>query len=292
VAFDRPVVVRSVRTGIDAPTRAAWVDVLGTVDTGAGTVEVATRYDAAPGVRGLLIHSSVRLPSGLGEVEIALGDVLHGARPGELQARGPEGPSPALLARTGTRAGYALLAVDAPRAASDAARATQGLPLRTLLLVPGDLVLFSRFLTILERPDELALRVAVARASGVPIGQLALAPVDGRGLPAAAEARWRLSLALQGERPARLALDLPTDLAPGERLVAEVPVGRWDVRRAGADLASTSVEVRANQIADARVRVVERSVPAAAEVVSVPVAPEVAPAPVAAEVAITPTPRR
>src|SRR5690606_14005824 len=58
-----PVVARSVVCGVDAPTRAAWVDVLGTAETPDGPVEVATRYDVAPGVDGVLVHTTFVVPA-------------------------------------------------------------------------------------------------------------------------------------------------------------------------------------------------------------------------------------
>lgn len=255
VAFDHPVRATSVRPGIDAPTRAAWVDVIGVVDGAAGPIEVATRYDVAPGVRGVLIHSTLRMPADATESQLAVGDVVDAGPAPRREAPKVNG-APAALVVSGKDAGYALLAVDAPWAVVDAERGSHGIPSFAMPTPPGETSIFSRFLAVLGRPDSLAVSVVQARDVGRGVGDLEVAAVDERGYPTALPRGTELALVETGSRDASLVLVLPRDLRAGESLVAEAPVGHYAVKLAGADATDASgVEVEGNRLARVRVRV-------------------------------------
>jgi hypothetical protein len=255
VVGDAPVLARSVRVGSDAPTRAAWVDVVGTVETASGPLAISTRYDVAPGVEGMLVHSTFVVPEQPIVGAFAVGDAMEAAPPRVVSGTPAAGGAPAALVLSGPRAGYAVIAIDAPWAAVDGERREHGLPVASLPSAPGDLVLFSRFVAVLDRPDPLAVLVVQSREAGRGVGEVEVQAVDHRGLPTLTAAGTRL--VFQDDRPGgeEVAMTVPRDLAPGETMLAEVPAGRWTVRRMGsADAEATGVDVVAEQLARARVR--------------------------------------
>ncbi len=255
VAYDNAVRATSVRPGTDPPTRAAWVDVIGVVEGPSGPIEVATRYDVAPGVRGVLVHSTMRVPAEATESQLAVGDVVDAGSAPRREAPRVHG-APAALVVSGKSAGYALLAVDAPWAVVDAERGSHGIPSFAMPTPPGEITIFSRFLAVLGRPDSLAVSVVQARDVGRAVGDLEVAAVDERGYPTALPKGTEITLVETGSREQSLVLVLPRDLRAGEPLVAEAPVGHYTVMLAGAAMADASgVEVEGDRLARVRVRV-------------------------------------
>jgi hypothetical protein len=256
VIGDQRVRATSLRVGLDAPTGAAWVDVLGTVTLPDGQpLEVATRYDVAPGVEGMLVHTSFVLPTTPLEGWLAVGDALEGAPGATVRSVEASAGAPAALVLHGRKVGYAVVAVDAPWATVDDARAEHGLPLASLPTPPGEAVLYSRFFALLARPDATAVAVVQAREIGRAVGEIEVSAVDGRGLPALAPAGTRLQLVDERAPGTPLEVVLPRALAPGESLQVEVPAGAWSIRPSGTSPSeATGVAVEAGRLARARVR--------------------------------------
>jgi len=255
VAYDHAVVATSVQPGADAPTRAAWVDVLGVIDGPRGPLEVATRYDVAPGVRGVLMHSTLRIPEAAIDRQLAVGDVIDAGRARLREAAKIDG-APAALVVMGDVAGYALIAVDAPWAVVDAEGGSHGIPAFAMPTPPGEQSIFSRFLAVLPRGDALAVAVVQARAVGRGIGELSIDAVDARGLPTSLANGTILLLTEPGREGQPLAFVVPRALRAGESAVAEVPVGHYEVRVASAPPSDASgVEIEAERLADVRIRV-------------------------------------
>lgn len=258
VAYDRPVRATSVRPGIDAPTRSAWVDVIGVVDGPEGPIEVATRYDVAPGVGGVLVHSTLRVPAESTGIELAVGDVVDARPAGFIHAPRSNG-APAALVVPASDVGYAILAIDAPWAVVDADRGSHGIPAFAMPTPPGEISIFSRFLAVLGRSDSLAVAVVQARDVGRGVGEMELVAVDDRGLPTRLAKGTELSLDESGRADGSLAFILPRELRAGESIVAEVPAGHYAVRDARASgVEASGVEVEPARLARVRVRVASR----------------------------------
>lgn len=273
LASDRPVLALSVRTGTDAPTRTAWVDVVGTVDTPTGPLEVVTRYDVAPGVRGVLVHSTLRVPARGEDLALAIGDAIEPRAGEEVGLVSPALGAPALLAQRGEQGGYAIVGLGAATDV-DLTRRTQGRLAFSIREAPGELLTFSRFVAVLDRPDSLALRVVQARSAGIGVGELELTGVDVRGLPAPLRARAELILEETSGLEEPVFLSLPLELAPGGAVIAEVPAGSWTVRLAHAGFEPTAVEVAASRLSRARVRVTQRSALSPEVPLGLPLGPE------------------
>jgi hypothetical protein len=255
VAYDHAVRASSVRPGTDGPSRAAWVDVIGVVDGPAGPIEVATRYDVAPGVRGVLVHSTLRVPAEATDVQLAVGDVV-GAGSSPFREADKAGGAPAALVVSGKDSGYALLAVDAPWAVVDAERGSHGIPAFAMPTPPGELSIFSRFLAVLGRSDSLAVSVVQAYDVGRGVGDVEIAAVDERGYPTPLAKGTELTLDESGSREGALAFVVPRDLRAGEAIVAQAPVGHYTVRVARtAPSEASGVEVENERLARVRVRV-------------------------------------
>ncbi len=254
-AYDQAVRASSVRPGTDAPTRAAWVDVIGVVDGPGGPIEVTTRYDVAPGVRGVLVHSTLRVPGDMANNQLAIGDVFD-AEAGPFREVAASNGAPAALVVSGGAAGYALLAVDAPWAIVDAERGSHGIPALAMPTPVGEVSIFSRFLAVLGRPDALAVAVVQARDVGRGVGEVEIAAVDERGYPAWLAKGTELALERRGGGGGALSFVAPRAFRAGEPILVEVPVGHYTVRRSGITVTDGSgVEVESDRLVRVRVRV-------------------------------------
>lgn len=177
VVGGRRVIARSVRGGVDARTRAAWVDVIGVVEVDGAPVEVATRYDVAPGVDGVLVHTSFTPPSS-SALDLTVGDELDGAPDGDDTILALDGP-PAALVRATPHVAHAVVALDGPAAVVDPVRATHGVPLSAMGLEPGAVALHSRIVLVVPGSGPVTVVGLQARALGRPVSTW----TDGRNAP-------------------------------------------------------------------------------------------------------------
>jgi len=84
----QPLIYDSMRTGFDEATNAAYIEVSGRVDmrqSGGALLTVSTRYDAAPGIEAILVHTHVKVDAGA--VDLASETPLLEE---VLSAKGPE----------------------------------------------------------------------------------------------------------------------------------------------------------------------------------------------------------
>lgn len=177
VVGGRRVVARSVRGGVDAQTRAAWVDVIGVVEVDGTPLEVATRYDVAPGVDGVLVHTTFTAPTSPA-IDLAVGDELEGSASGEDTVIALDGP-PAALVRATPDVAHAIVALDGPAAIVDPQRATHVVPIAAMGLAPGALALHSRIFLVVPGSGPITVAGLQARALGRPVSVW----TDGRNAP-------------------------------------------------------------------------------------------------------------
>lgn len=174
LALGQPVVYDTLKTGFDDPTSAAYVEVSARIDRrseGGPLFTVSTRYDAAPGLRGVLVHTHVKLEDGAfdpNEARPLLEERLsaRGAHTVSVQASGEHGAS------LGGEGGFLLRPIDlAGRVVAQGDRL--GYVVDAAAAPPrGDGLVFSRLVSPLDRPDSAALAVAIARAKGDPVGDV------------------------------------------------------------------------------------------------------------------------
>jgi hypothetical protein len=164
----REVVYDSLRSGYDEATRAAYVETSGVLDFGPDgpRVVVSTRFDAGPGVPGLLVHTHLEVKRGpLPDSETPLLEERWSNR-GATTAGEDFG---AVLGREGGAF------VRAFQGALSARR--DGLVWtvpRSDLPEVGEVVVLSRLVGPLARGDTAALHLARAKALGEPTGDLEL----------------------------------------------------------------------------------------------------------------------
>jgi hypothetical protein len=170
--FGKLVVYDTLRKGFDVKTGAAYIEVSAVVDRtsdGLPAVSVATRYDLAPGIDTLLVHTQIKTIRG--EVSAENAPPLLAER---LQAQGSaEASVDATTTSTiGDAQGYLLHPLTLPaEIGADGTMARVSIP-ASATPAPGATFLFSRMIAPLERPDTLALAVARARIEGATIGEV------------------------------------------------------------------------------------------------------------------------
>lgn len=174
LALGQPVVYDALKTGFDEATSAAYVEVSARIDRraeGGALFTVSTRYDVAPGLAGVMVHTHVKLDEGSFDP--------HETRPlleERVAARGPHtpsvGPSGEHGATLGGAGGFLLRPIDSAGTVS-----AQGERLSYVVgaeAVPpaGEGLVFSRLLSPLDRPDSAALAVSLAKSKGEPVGDV------------------------------------------------------------------------------------------------------------------------
>lgn len=221
------VVYDSLRTGFDESTNAAYIEVSGRVDQraqGGALVTVSTRYDAAPGVEAILVHTHLKVDSG----DIAL-DAPHPLLEEKLSAQGfhralidPEGSYGASF---GAEGGYLLRALGDPGTIGDGEVPVFRVP-ATAAPGTGGVLVVTRVVAALARSDTAALAVAVARTQGDPVGD-----VEVRVHPAEKGAAAPKSGALTFLRDDGRCFDVSRADAKGEdsHFEAKLPAGKYHV---------------------------------------------------------------
>lgn len=179
----QPLIYDSMRTGFDEATNAAYIEVSGRVDmrqSGGALLTVSTRYDAAPGIEAILVHTHVKVDAGA--VDLASETPLLEE---VLSAKGPEraliDPDKTYGASFGEHGGYILRALGDPGSVTTAAVLPAfRVPASAAPAVGGALVV-TRVLAPLDRSDTAALAVALAKTGGEPVGDVEVRVAVGRG---------------------------------------------------------------------------------------------------------------
>lgn len=247
---NRRVLYTSLKTGSDQATSAAYVQAIGHPD-GRPDLEVSTRYDLAPELETVLVHTSVttRVPL---EGPVALGDRLS------FDATATINQNPTFVAGFTADTAYAfqpLVDLEAPPklvSESGGGAALLGLGPES---VPTGTFVYSRMLAPLERPDSLALACTLALASGDILGEVdvevAVKPKSG------AVGGGKLVFVRDGGDAARLELEVSGTKRFGDRVSAKVPAGSYALTYEGQGHVSapTRVVVKRKQLATARLEI-------------------------------------
>lgn len=254
-----PVRYTTLKTGTDAATGAAYVEVSGT----SGSVAVSTRYDLAPELDALLVHTSftrpaVDAPAGAAGAGFDVDDSisLAGAAPVRFDA------APRSLAVYGGAASYVVVPlVEADPSAigtSPPAERSATIGLAAGRATEGAFV-YSRFVAPLERSDSLSLDAALAVADGRELGDVEIEVAPERWSSGLAIHPGRVLFRSRGTHDApahEVVLDLDKPIRAGDRVTAKVPSGRWEVSFDGDDFRSRApvrLDVRPRVVNDVRV---------------------------------------
>jgi hypothetical protein len=215
----------SAASGHDDMTGSAWLQVTGRM-VAAPNVEVVTRYDVAPDLRGVVMHTSLKLPERPLSGAIAIGDQVSFAR--TVRVAG----SPVDVAGFGATAGYAIEPLAEPPFVVHSATSSASIGLAPELVVvdePDVPFIYSRVVGLLDRPDEVALASARATVAGQPLGEVALELVAMPRKPGAAVTAGKFLFRRAGSAEGPLELPLVSTMHPGDRRMALLPAGKYSV---------------------------------------------------------------
>ncbi len=238
----QPLIYDSLRTGFDTSTNAAYIEVSGRVDmraSGGALLTVSTRYDAAPGIEAVLMHTHVKIDSGT--VDLASERPLLEE---VLTAKGPErgliDPDESYGASFGDHGGYIVRALGDPGTVTTASvLPTFRVPASAAPATGGSLVV-TRVLAPLDRADTAALAVALAKTVGDPVGDVEVRLAVGRGAhpPKLGSLTF---VDAHGKRSSVCSVD-----AKGEdsHFEAKLPAGEYTVTFDAPGLASAPAKVR------------------------------------------------
>jgi len=231
----RPVRYDALQKGFDDATGAAYIQVSGHPEGKPG-VNVTTRYDVGIELDAVVVHTQVQgfEPSPLdapGDASPVVSDLLIGA-----SSNGATGVVSTAdhIAWLGPRAGYVVrpLAEDAftTEPIEGGVRASFGVPAEE---AAAGVVLFSRAITPLVRPDTAALDVALARARGRGVGEV---EVRLAGRAALSSARGDISFA-RPDGTILWASGIEPSGVPAAYVVS-LPVGSYDTAFQGTAFTS------------------------------------------------------
>jgi len=225
VGQDR-VIYQSITSGSDPATGSAWVQVTGRM-VSQPAVEVVTRYDAAPEVRGVVIHTSLKLPARPLAGGIAIGDRVTFAQ--NVKAIG----SPVDLAGFGESTGYAVEPLAEPPFVVQSGQGSGtaiGLPPEMVAVDEPEVpFIYSRVVALLDRPDAVALASARATVAGQPLGEVELELAVMPRKPGNVVAGGRYLFKRAGSEEPPLELPIASSLHPGDRKTALLPAGKYAV---------------------------------------------------------------
>jgi hypothetical protein len=161
----------TLKTGYDKTLGAAYVAVTGRVSKDGWAATVETRYDLASALEAVLVSTRVKVTEAQPVADGATAPSILVDRATTKGALGhlsnAEGPWVATL---GDSSGYVLQAGDA-----ELDRDGNGLVFGgTAPAKVGDAFLYSRTLTMMDRPDSLAAAVAFGRTTGAMMGELSV----------------------------------------------------------------------------------------------------------------------
>lgn len=255
-----PVKYTTIKSGTDDALGSAFVEVSGT----AGDLVVSTRYDVAPELDAVLVHTSFTrgaLDGAAPAPEGAL-DVSDRLVVGASDRADCEGSH---CATFGAQS-YVLkpLMDDGAVARPDGdAAVIVGLGAST---VPAGAYVYSRLVAPLERPDSLALAAALSAADGRPLGEveIELSPERWSKDRSIAPGTFRFTPSKKG---APVDLALGAEIHAGDRVTVKVPTGGWNVAFENDGYLTTErahVDVRPGKIASVFVPAERKPTPASA----------------------------
>ena len=226
---------QSLKTGTDEVTGTAYVQVTGHPE-GVPDFEVVTRYDLAPDLSGVLVHTSLDLRGRTIAGALGVGDAVSFRGRSTRIVTGS-----ADLAAFGADASYALEPLAEPPLvlAQAGSGGTVGLsPEFVVTTSPEEPFIYSRVVAMLERPDDVALAVTRASASGQALGEV---DVDVVALPrklGLSIAGGKLLFHRAGSLEKALELPIGASIRPGDRQLAKLPVGRYEISFEGGGYGS------------------------------------------------------
>jgi hypothetical protein len=250
-----PVMYETQLTGFDEATQAAYVELSGRLDLsaqGGPRLTVSTRYDAAPGVDGVLSHTHVKTERAassewrkaqaeLSEPTPLLQEELF-VRLGQAVQVGPEADYGAALGADGGTLlrplGYGKVTLAEPEAS--AGQRVRWLVGQEQLPAEGQAVVLSRIFSSLERSDSAALAVALGKARGEELGDKELR-VDGYGPGTAPFQRANIQFSRAGAAPITVCNALTT--GEDAHFAFSLPAGKYRVELQAAGIASYPVEL-------------------------------------------------
>lgn len=238
----KKVVYDALKIGVEPTTQTAFVEVSGRVDAtdvGGPILMVSTRYDAAPGIEAIVVHTHFKVEQGSLSAESSANLLDE-----KLLVVGSDGPI------VDTANGYgATLGKDGAylyRPLFDGATLTASASAPRVLVGvkdvanDGDGIIVTRSVSPLERPDTAALAVALARTEGRGIGEIEVrvnAAQRGVRLPNHGDLAF---VAPDGARYDVCGLDTTGE---DSHFPAKLPAGRYKVGFQGIDGSSNSGEV-------------------------------------------------
>lgn len=212
-----PVRYTTLKSGTDDALGSAFVEVSGT----AGDVVVSTRYDVAPDLDAVLVHTSFtrRGPAPEGALDVA--DRLVVTPSDRALCEG------AHCATFGAQSYVVKPLVEDGAVARDEHEGAVVVGLAPATIPEGAYV-YSRLVAPLERPDSLALAAALSAADGRQLGevQIELSPERWSKDRAVAAGTFHFAPAKAG---AAVDLALGGSLRAGDVVTVKVPTGGWSV---------------------------------------------------------------
>jgi hypothetical protein len=236
------VIYDSLRTGFDSATNAAYIEVSGRVDmraSGGALLTVSTRYDAAPGIEAILLHTHVKVDSGsvdpASELPL-LDEVLSAQGP----ARGVTDPEASFGASFGDHGGYIVRALGDPGSVATASVLPSFRVPASAAPATGGALVVTRVLAPLDRADTAALAVALAKTAGEPVGDVEVRIAVGRG----AHPPKKGSLTFVDAHGKRISVCSVDAKGEDSHFEAKLPAGVYTVSFDSAGLGSAPSKVR------------------------------------------------
>ncbi|MFO0619120.1 MAG: hypothetical protein U0414_41410 [Polyangiaceae bacterium] len=251
-----PVRYTTIKSGTDEALGSAFVEVSGT----AGALVVSTRYDVAPDLDAVLVHTSFTRAAGAspdGALDVSDRLASDGAR------AACEGSHCATFAAAQSYVMKPLMDDGAVATAGSDGSVVVGLAPST---VPEGAYVYSRLVAPLERPDSLALAAALSAADGRQLGevQIELSPERWSKDRAVAPGTFVFTPSKAG---APVELSLGGALHAGDLVTVKIPAGGWSVAFANDGYWTTEkahVDVRPGKMASVFVPAERRPTPASA----------------------------
>ncbi len=253
IVAGRVVRYETLKTGTDDATSSAFAQVTGHPE-GRPDLLVSTRYDVAPELDAVIIHTSIDVVGALGG-PVAIGDMV--SFPGRLAW----GSKPGYVAALGKSSGYVLKPLIDPEATpvssliSSATERGATIGLAPELVSTGTVV-YSRMIAPLDRPDTLAIASALARGDGQELGEVELELVRPVGPKEYGGAFGSFVLVADNGSNESLELFHRGVIRRGDRITAKLPRGGYRVTFEGAGFrtrAPVGFRVVSKQLVSARI---------------------------------------
>lgn len=244
--FGKKVIYDSLKTGVEPSTQTAFVEVSGRVDArdvGGPVLMVSTRYDAAPGIEAIVVHTHFKVEQGsLAQDAGALASNLLDEK--LFVVGSSEGPivdtASGYGATLGKEGAYLYRPLFEGATLTASASAPRLLVSAREVEHDGDGIIVTRSVSPLERPDTAALAVALARTEGRAVGDIEVrvnASERGVRLPNHGDLAFESK---DGQRYDVCGLD---STGEDSHFPATLPAGRYRVGFQGSDGSSNAAEI-------------------------------------------------